>query len=70
METLVQLGQQYKSEFEDKYERIRQRGLEQLQQAQDKIQQIQPEIQSKQEELMALIQDTVSLLCVSNKATV
>lgn len=66
METLVQLSQQYKSEFEDKYEGIRKRGLEQLQEAQDKIQQIQPELQSKQEEIVTLLRDTVSLHSPTN----
>ena len=61
METLVQLGQQYKGEFEERYEGIRKRGAEQIQQAQDTVQQIQPELESKQHEFVALVQDTVGL---------
>lgn len=57
METLVQLGQQYKTEFEDTYEGIRRRGLEQIQQVQDSVEQIQPELQAKQEEFVTIIQD-------------
>lgn len=62
MDLITQLGQQYKAEFESKYDEIQKKGLEQFQRVQDTVQELQPALQNKQEEIVQLIQDTVSFL--------
>jgi len=57
METLTEIGQQYKSEFEERIEGLRRRSVELQQQAQDTIQNLQPQFEAQQKQLVTIVQD-------------
>jgi len=57
MDTLVEIGQQYKTEFEDRIEGLRQRSVTLQQQAQETIESLQPAIEAQQQTLLAAVQD-------------
>jgi len=57
METLTEIGQQYKTEFEDRFEGLRQRSVALQQRAQETIESLQPVLEEHQQHRLQAVQD-------------